>query len=147
MNSFMKHLLFLLIPLFIIGFSSCKNDSEHQQTIQQEDDLSVKLNNGERWDADSTTTAGIQNMTVIVEDFIQTDSDEAYLTLNADLEGEFASIFRQCTMTGPGHDQLHNYLLPLKRYFNRLKSENNDERQKAVEDLKVYLADYKSYFE
>ncbi|MDP6908729.1 MAG: hypothetical protein QF371_04445, partial [Flavobacteriales bacterium] len=103
-------------------------------------------NNGEPWEANPETTEGISNMSVLVNEFTQSDSLEAYQSLKSELEAEFKVIFKKCSMTGEAHEQLHNYLFPLKRYFNRLASEDVDECKKAHEELKQHLATYSKFF-
>lgn len=139
------------IGILIMTAVSCTNSVDYENKSEEvshegTNDLTLKLNDGERWKANAATTEGINKMMVIVDEFSEADSVDAYLQLKTDLEAEFASIFKQCTMTGPAHDQLHNYLFPLKRLFNRLKSEDSAERIKAVAELKDYLQEYFVYF-
>jgi len=47
-------------------------------------------------------------------------------------------------MKGESHDQLHNYLLPLKKKIEALSSSGDVQ---TVEDIKIYLETYKDYFE
>ena len=147
-----KTFTLLALAILLFGASSCKNTTTNQQNEAKvshdgTDDLTLKLNSGKRWEANASTTEGIQKMVLMVDSFQETDSATAYLQLKTDLENVFTSIFKQCTMTGPAHDQLHNYLFPLKRLFNRLKSEDTVERSKAVLELKEYLKEYSIYFE
>ena len=67
-----------------------------------------------------------------------------YEKLVADLKAEFAMIFKKCTMTGEAHEQLHNYLIPLKTKIESLSEPINDEK---TIDLSKYLKDYFNYFQ
>lgn len=145
----MKRLIYLTLfgIMLIVACSPSPDQSSDTVSHEGTSDLTLRLDDGKRWKTNPETTAGIENMKVIVENFSQTDSAEAYRQLKSDLESEFTSIFQQCTMTGPGHDQLHNYLFPLKRLFNRLKSEDSEERHMAVSEMMEYLNEYSTYFE
>jgi len=57
---------------------------------------------------------------------------------------EFTGIFQKCTMKGESHNQLHNFLLPLKEMLEKL--EEHSEKQ-DLEEIKSYLHTYKNYFE
>lgn len=147
-----KPITFLAVVTLLIGASSCNDAPTAQQNQEQvshdgTDNLTLQLNDGKRWKANTATTEGINNLTLLVDKFAESDSAATYIQLKTELEAEFTSIFKQCTMTGPAHDQLHNYLFPLKRLFNRLKSLDSEERLTAVKDLKVYLKEYAVYFE
>ena len=60
------------------------------------------------------------------------------------LKAEFEMIFKKCTMTGEAHEQLHNYLIPLKTKIENLSVKISDEN---TEELKKYLKDYFDYFQ
>ena len=148
-----RTILFFSLIITVVGSVSCGDTTTSNNSLKNEishdgtDDLTLKLNNGEHWEANSETTLGIKNMIVKVDAFQHSDSAENYHELKSTLEAEFTSIFKQCTMEGPAHDQLHNYLFPLKRLFKQLKSADSDERNKAVSELKEYLRVYSEYFE
>ena len=149
----MKTLLSITVSLSILLLAACGNhDHAHhedaaQETTEHHDGVEdeLKTNNGQPWQANAETTSGIANMNAIVAAFSDT-SAASYLQLRDALEAEFATIFKLCPMEGEAHDQLHNYLLPLKRYFNLLKSENANERAEGLEKLKAHLAEYPTYF-
>lgn len=146
--------LFKLLGIGLLLFTvvSCSNSADYENkpekvSLEGTNDLTLKLNDGKRWEANAATTEGIKKMMVIVDESSESDSLKTYIQLKTDLEDEFASIFKQCTMTGPAHDQLHNYLFPLKRLFNRLKSEDTEDRIKAISELNQYLKVYSEYFD
>tara|TARA_R110000850_G_scaffold24110_3_gene70956 strand:+ start:1038 stop:1463 length:426 start_codon:yes stop_codon:yes gene_type:complete len=138
----------LLIFSFAILFAACQpsgekahnhdsNDhSDHKDHL--EENTSVALNNGERWEANPETNEGIQKMINLVADFDQQNGD--YATLQTSLQTDFRDIFRKCTMTGEAHEQLHNYLLPLKEKLEKVSPEN-------IKEILSYLHTYKNYFE
>ncbi|MBK6995665.1 MAG: hypothetical protein IPH31_12330 [Lewinellaceae bacterium] len=65
--------------------------------------------------------------------------------MRAELETAFQDIFKQCTMKGPAHDQLHNYLLPMKALFEKIESETAGESEAAIGQLKQHLTDYQTF--
>jgi hypothetical protein len=60
--------------------------------------------------------------------------------LKDSLQVEFKTIFQKCTMKGEAHDQLHNFLIPVKKELDQLSVENIDE-------LTKYLKTYSNYFQ
>ena len=61
------------------------------------------------------------------------------------LQAEFKAIFAKCTMTGESHNQLHNYLLPVKEQLDKLKAGSSDIN--TLEEMQEYLVTFKIYFE
>lgn len=144
----------LLILILSTAFFACNAPaSEEAKTAETASEKSVehahhnapplKLNNGEKWEANVETTTGVNNMIGIVETGIadQTPPPALVPQLNKEME----TIFAKCTMKGESHDQLHNFLVPLQ---GMIKKADND--QAGVEDLKTihnHLAVYAQYFE
>lgn len=138
----------ILIFSFAILFAACQptgedahNHDSHDHgdhTGHVEENTSVALNNGERWKANPETNDGIKNMINLVADFDQQNGD--YEALQTSLQTEFRDIFKKCTMTGESHDQLHNYLLPLKEKLEKVSPEN-------IKEILSYLHTYSDYFE
>lgn len=99
--------------------------------------VEVKLNNGERWKANKETTEGIENMQKLISEF--NPEQKSYEGLQLELQEEFRLIFKRCTMKGESHDQLHNYLIPLKEKLEKVEASSLDE-------IEAYLKTYKNYF-
>ena len=108
--------------------------------------IAVTLNNGERWDANPETTQGVMKMAKMVESFPDDASPVDYHTLKIGLEEEFGTILRKCTMKGEAHDQLHNYLVPLREMFSDLASDDATRSKIAVDKLRYHLRSYGDYF-
>ena len=104
---------------------------------QHIDNIEVKLNSGERWEANTETTEGIENMQKLIAGFNL--EQETYEGLQVELQEEFRLIFKRCTMKGEAHNQLHNYLIPLKQ-----KLEKVDES--SLMEIQTYLNTCKNYF-
>ena len=106
----------------------------------------VQTNNGQRWKANPETTAGIASMQAILAKYEEKTGDAAGRTaLQEELELAFQDIFKKCTMTGEAHEQLHNYLLPMKNMFEKIGGAT--ESEPALEQLKKHLEEYQNYFE
>lgn len=134
---------------------SCNNDKNKKQEIAEpvqseetshESEGVLQLNNGDLWMANAETTEGIQNMGQLVANFTDTENTEAYRELKSKLEAEFGTIISKCTMTGESHDQLHNYLLPMKPLFKDLAAEDLATRKSGLEKLTKHLSEYSAYF-
>jgi hypothetical protein len=115
---------------------ACDHKANHQHDSVK---TTVVLNNGERWEANPETTEGINNMINLVADF-QQQSPSDYAALKDKLDVEFKTIFQKCTMKGEAHDQLHNYLIPLKKEIDSLSEKN-------VNQVESYLKTYNRYFQ
>jgi len=107
----------------------------------------VTLNNGSKWKANPETTAGIGNMIQLMNSFTQTDNSKSFIDLESKLSDEFDLIFKNCTMKGEAHNQLHNYLFPLKELFEGLKSNDLNSQKENFDKLNSYLTSYSNYFE
>jgi hypothetical protein len=145
----MKTLVKLLLILVILGVFSCQQKENHKEAVvetemEQEEDFqfpAVSLNAGQLWEANTETTQGIKNMQQLIADYsIESENSEELIS---NLKAEFGMIFKKCTMTGEAHEQLHNYLIPLKTKIESLSEPISDEN---TNDLKMYLEDYFNYF-
>ncbi len=137
----------LLISAALLMLASC---TEPSKEVKQEIEVTevekpaapeVQLNNGERWMANQATVDGIENLSVMVSQF--DPSVQSYDTLQSNLRDEFGLIFKNCTMKGEAHEQLHNYLLPLMELFGKLTLEG---REDTLEEIKMHLARFDTYF-
>jgi len=106
----------------------------------------VQLNNGEKWEANRETTEGIHRMEMLTSDFKGAGNAEEVLALKNQMEFEFNQILEQCTMTGEAHNQLHNYLIPLKAMINKIDTGNAHEQEKNFREMQHYLEMYSSFF-
>lgn len=102
----------------------------------------VKLDNGEKWIANIETNEGIDNMLAMVKKEKSKETPD-YVMLKERLDKEFNVLLEKCTMTGESHDQLHNYLLPLKAKIDKLDPNSSKE---AIKEIENYLLTYYGYF-
>ena len=103
----------------------------------------VTLDKGKKWKANAETTEGVQKMQSITKSAIS--ENKATADVLPSLQQEFKTIFEKCTMTGEAHNQLHNFLIPVKSQLDSLKSETAS--QKTLQVLEQHLATYPRYFE
>jgi hypothetical protein len=102
----------------------------------------VTLDSGKRWKANPETSQGIRSMLMLVERYPQ--SGLTKLQLKDTLEAEFQMIFEKCTMTGEGHNQLHNYLIPLHKMLGGMSDKTTDAE---IMTMHAHLQTYGEYFE
>ena len=121
-----------------------ENDQNHTESESHEaTDSHVQLNDGERWQANAETTEGIRNMREITGEYLA--QEEADIEkLKSELNREFKLIFERCTMKGESHEQLHNYLHPLK---HRMEALDETSTRDDLTELQAYLEEYGEYFE
>lgn len=146
----MKKINLVLFLLAIISIGSCQNKEDktskeatevspvsekHKETVTK-----VSLNKGQLWKANPETTAGINALRKII---LESSQEESASILKEKLNSEFALIFKKCTMEGEAHNQLHNYLLPLKLKINSLDDSNKAEIKK---EIIAYLDEYPLFF-
>ena len=157
----MKRIKFLL-PVVLLVFVACNNQESkkeenhdnHQKSEMkdeqmdnkeehEETDGKVQLDNGKKWKANPETITGINNMITLVQTGITGKTEPS--KLHDTLQVEFKTIFDKCTMTGESHNQLHNFLLPLKAELEKLKTGYGD--AETLKEMQEYLLTFKNYFE
>lgn len=151
----MKKLIKLSLGLLAIGlvFVGCGNPKQKKESHSKTEEVEthekgtpIQLYNGNLWIANPETSTGIKNMIALMQTFSDTESASAYATLKDSLEVQFKSILTQCTMTGEAHNQLHNYLLPMKDLFKELGSSDLNTCKKSFNTLNKHLKQYANYF-
>ncbi|HCM75648.1 MAG TPA: hypothetical protein DIS90_04665 [Cytophagales bacterium] len=140
----MKPLAYTLLAATLTLFNGCANQKPEQHEDQEEHVASavVQLNNGNKWEANIETTQGIETLKQMVEVELAMSAPES-ITLKSKMLEEFTNILNRCTMKGEAHEQLHNYLLPLKADIEGL-SEPATEAE--LTKIKNYLNTYYQFF-
>ena len=92
------------------------------------------------------TTNGIGLMLGSVGDMPAQPTIEDFRALHKTLNVRFQTILKQCTMRGEAHNQLHNYLMPLKEKIDLLASADLDTCKKMLPELKEYIMKYSHFF-
>jgi len=152
------------ISLLVFGismalFMACQNKSSQKEevttnnkemeAVHSEDhssDMSVHLNNGQKWTANVETNDGIKNMSSLVSNIGDANNKEDCMSLKGQLITEFDTLIQKCTMTGEAHEQLHKYLIPLREKFEALDSTDGKGCGKPIDDIRQYLESYSNYF-
>ena len=163
----MKRIL-ILVTLFSIVFTSCNKATKNEQNISspqiENEDLQeeskdnthnlsndwvndIKLDNNSKWKANIESTQGVSVMlNLIKKSNLKTVED--YHTLGAKLDEEKNMIIKKCTMTGPSHDNLHIFLLPLVEKIDYLLvTTTAEEASKITASIVENLNAYKNYFD
>ena len=149
----MKNLFLVLFTLTL--FISCgkqkeenheQSQSEKTEEHQHKEENNLSLNSGELWIANMETTQGIDNMIGLMSSFTDKESVEAYAKLKTNLDKEFGTILKECTMKGESHDQLHTFLIPMQEMFEGLGSNDLQVCKENYNILNDHLKEYSKYF-
>lgn len=145
-----------LVSLALVAATGCDSDrTEHgATTVVHEDPATpspelprLRLNDGARWQVDASTRAIAARLHAAVDDATLTSPDDAR-ALGADLQSHLGELIAGCTMTGPGHDQLHVFLVGFMPVADRLAQRADlDEARGDLALLRRALADYDRHFE
>ena len=140
-----------LLGLLFLSLAACRNNTKEPEKTEEvttevaaesaHEAKEVTLDNGKLWVANPETTEGIKNMQKIISERKQ---EATGAVLKEALENEFQMIFEKCTMTGEAHNQLHNYLLPLKMKLNQLDGTNDEA---VISEIDAHLKEYSNYFQ
>jgi hypothetical protein len=155
----MKKIIFIT-ALLLVSFIGCRNaEQKHQDENKSESTVTtphedegpehanaIALNNGEKWDANAETTSGIIVMNTMVNGMSDQATLEDYHDLKTKMEASFNEILQKCTMTGEAHNQLHNYLVPMRAIIEKLNAPEIETCREALNELKAHLAEYGNYF-
>ena len=141
----LKSISYFALVLVIFACGEKHDHSDNEKTVYSIPDL--ELNNNALWKANTETTDGIFGMIGLMDSFSDKENVSAYNELAGSLNKEFNGIFKNCTMTGAAHDQLHNYLLPLKEIMEGLRSSELNICKASFADLEHHLGLYFEFFE
>ena len=141
MKNTIKTTLVLLIAVFTFACDSKSGDDHHGNGG------GLTLDGENRWKANPETTGGVNNMITLMASFTESENVADYNALSGSLQKEFAMIFELCTMKGESHNQLHNFLIPIKGYIKGLKSSDLEGCKKDFSDMKIHLEEYDKFFE
>ena len=144
----MKH-LFLAISL--LALISCKNNKK-EEVIEVNSLYSntwikeIKLNDGNKWQANSETNEGILKM----QNSIKTQPTNTlveYFALVEQLNVDKNYVIKNCTMKGASHDNLHVWLLPLIAKIDALsEAKTIEDAAKLKQSIKENINGYADYF-
>jgi len=134
-------LSFLLITLL----SNCAGHSDEQHNTSHNDDLNIALDGSEKWQLDESTR---QTLAVMRQEFATTDitsaSTSTLIELGQTLKTHINTLIEGCTMTGPAHSALHQFLMPYISAVHNLAETGSLE---SAQDVHFLLQAYPNYFE
>jgi hypothetical protein len=108
----------------------------------------LHLNNGKKWKANEETNASIARMFEIAKEDIEEGRISYYAAMGERLNIEKETLFKECTMKGEEHNQLHLYIVPLLDKFGSLEFvSNEDEAMILQKNILKDLNNYHNYFE
>lgn len=98
-----------------------------------------------RWKANRETVEGVRAMQALVA---RAQADElTTLEAAAELRMAWSGIFERCTMTGPAHEALHGFLVPLGGMLGELEqTSDRDGAQAVLQRLSAQLATFERDF-
>lgn len=106
----------------------------------------LALNNGAKWQADSTTRVNVTLLQRTIAD-AKTAKTANYLQTAAVLQEGLNKMVKECTMQGPDHDALHQWLEPLMEKVKTLKQADTAEKASAIlADIEKHLDLFTQYF-
>ncbi len=155
----MNHIFRFFIFTGIVLFASCSNDPSEKKEISSETTENhthpevlpnLKLNNNQKWKVDESTSNSIVQMQQKVElyEVEKNKTLSGYVELGQKLQKDIDSLIQNCTMTGPNHEALHQWLHPFsEETLGLAKSTTNEEGHEYFEKIDAMLHKYYEYFE
>ena len=135
----MKKLFGLFFITMLLSCSNAVNDkhSVTEEQHQKHDEYNtLALNNGVKWQADSSTSANVSSLQFVIQTFYDSNnvSLPAYKAIAVELQFGLNEMIRECKMKGRDHDALHKWLEPLLQQVKELA------RVDTVSEAKQILA-------
>ena len=149
-------LFFISLGLLLIAACNDQQSApaadEHKAADQHEHNLpaeSLRLNNGVKWKADSSTNNNVKALQVIVEQFTSTEKTPGtYKQLGTTLQSGLDKMISECRMKGPDHDALHKWLEPLIGQVKKLnETEKPEESAQQFSAITQQIQLYFQFFE
>ncbi|MDQ2657275.1 MAG: hypothetical protein M3Y60_07625 [Bacteroidota bacterium] len=127
-KTFVASGMLLLLSLGLLVASCGKQGGDHDDHAIESGDAHhhdadagpVQLNNGEKWGADEHTVSVVADMKSELSDFEKVGQED-YDVLADSLTRQLSILVAGCTMTGPAHDELHKWLVPLTENVKNLR--------------------------
>ncbi len=130
-----------LIILLLISFSSEEKETLVIDGFSSATYTDIRLNDGEKWEANKETTESISKMIGITKDAIDSESYDP-TEVRVSLENELQILLKNCTMEGQARSQLHNYQMGLRYRIHAIQK-----NVATLKEVQTYLEKYPTYFE
>jgi hypothetical protein len=143
----MKRIVWFFISL---SFLACVNNTSQEQKENKEEQehnsaSALQLNNGAKWNADSTTLVNVSTITQLVNDNNYRDKKNR-AEFSGQLQSRLDTLVKQCKMSGPDHDALHAWLKPVLHDVKEIKG-GEDNYDKKYGELRKDVQSFYDYFE
>lgn len=123
-----------------------RETATHQQN-QQDDEQTIRLNNGEKWLVNEEMKPFILEAENILTEYINNNLSD-YKTLAEQLKEKNSGLIKSCTMKGESHDELHKWLYPHIELIESLsKAESTEEASEIIANLQASFLTYNQYFQ
>lgn len=136
----MKSMLFILLSslgfLFVFPEQEVSIDAYSSETV-----INIKLNDGEKWEADTETTASIKALQEICSRHYNEKTLDDEL-LKEELTAEVNNLNRVTRLKGDARSQLHNYQMGIRNRINVISQD-----RETLQWMMDYLKTYYTYFE
>lgn len=145
----------LIIIIISVNLLSACNQSSHKGELKEtgnadeETTTTLTLNNGAKWQADSSTNQHVADLRTIANLFKNktNPSVKEYHILSNNLGNSLNKMIQDCKMTGPEHEALHHWLEPVLNESNLLKNSADTTTARTTFNLiDQQLDDYLNYF-
>ncbi|WP_026452414.1 hypothetical protein [Aequorivita capsosiphonis] len=152
-----------IVSAFLTGCNETKNKDVNTDTVEATEAVhehdgeemaaisnawvnEIKLDSGNKWNANIETTEGVDKMLTLVKTSDK-KTVEDYHTLATKLNEEKNVVVKKCTMKGPSHDNLHVFLHPLIEKIDALgKVSTAEEGAEITKSINENLEGYYNYF-
>lgn len=145
-----KSLLLLFASAIFFACNTSSEKSEDHADHEHSESTELTLNNGQKWKADSVTNHNVVNIKTIADNFRikPFPAINDYQILGGDLKNGLDKMVKECKMSGPDHDALHQWLNPLLTNTNELKSVTDTAQGRSVfKSIDQRIDAYHNYFE
>ncbi len=149
----LKKIISLIICVALLtacNQSSNRNEPKENSHTAEETATALTLDNGAKWQADSSTNHHVTDLRTIANMFkVQPNpSLKEYQILGNDLGNSLNEMIQDCKMTGPDHEALHKWLEPVLNESNQLKNVIDTTTARVTFNLiDKRLDEYHNYFE
>jgi hypothetical protein len=151
----MNKLKITTIVLSTFFLFSCNEKTNTEPTAEAEteiheehghdhsNEISIQLNEGQKWKVDDNMMVHIQNMEKDVASF-DNSKPENYQVLADNLKENLDLLTSNCTMKGQAHDELHKWLLPYLDLVDEFSEAKSTEQLTKIQES---LITFNTYFE
>ena len=149
----MKKILFIVFStIFLVACNQGVNKNESTENSKHDDQVAaaLTLNNGAKWQADSSTNRHLVSLKTTTNMFKIDPYPpvEQYHIFSVDLKKGLDSMIQDCKLTGAPHEALHKWLEPVLRQTNELKNVSDTATARSVFDsLYQRINIYYDYFQ